>query len=113
MKNPKPEYGEVLYCGAANRKMPAEYTGGRLYLYRDKLYYKSHPINIQVNEITIWLKDIENVDYFRTLGLVPNGLKIILYNGAIEYFVVNRRKEWRQNIGRALHGGVLRTGGCA
>jgi len=100
--NPKPEYGEMLYSGAANRKMQGEYTGGHLYLYRDTLYYKSHGMNIQVNEVAIPLGSIREVGFFRTLGLVPNGLEIFLANGGIEHFVVNHRKDWKQHIAEAI-----------
>jgi len=96
-----PWQDKAIYGGAANRKMLAEYIGGHLYLHRDRLYFKPHPINIQASEVIIPLDDIDSVAFFSIFGFFPTGLEITLLNGQIERFSVNSRKEWRAQIEQA------------
>lgn len=63
----------------------------------DSVQFKSHNFNIQNHSQTILLKDIKEVGFCYTLGIVPNGL-FITTNSGIEKYVVNNRKIWKDKI---------------
>ena len=88
----------VIYSGMANHFLNAESVGGNLFLYSDRLYFKSHAVNIQVHDLTIELNQIKNVSYYNTLGLIPNGLAVNLHNGKTEKFVLYKRAVWQKEI---------------
>jgi hypothetical protein len=46
------------------------------------------------------LSDIIRVEASRTLGIVPNGLKVHLRGGTVERFVVMNRSDWVQRLQR-------------
>jgi len=94
----------VIHSGKANHFLHGESVGGSLYLYKQKLQFKSHSLNIQNHVSDFELKQIEEVFLYNTLGLVPNGLAIRLLNGNVEKFVVNKRKEWKKEIDNLLSG---------
>lgn len=60
--------------------------------YREHRAFK--PVRIQLN-------DIDKVDYFRTLSIIPNGLSVFLRNGDMMHFVVDDRKSWQDAILKA------------
>ena len=90
--------GTVIYSGMANHFLNAEGVGGNLFLYSDRLYFKSHAVNIQVHDLTIELNQIKNVSFYNTFGLVPNGLAVNLHNGKTEKFVLYKRAVWKKEI---------------
>ena len=92
------EASEVIYSGGANHFKNAEAVGGTLYLLSDRLAFKSHQVNIQNHTFAIKINNIQDIIFYNTLGLIPNGLKIILKDGAEEKFVVNHRDIWKKNI---------------
>lgn len=94
----QPVQNRPLKEGFANRRLGREYTGGKLYLYPGLLHYRSHQLNVQVNERQIPLQSIVSVTFFNTLGLVPNGMQLTLNDGTVEKFVVNGRKKWKQAL---------------
>jgi GYF domain 2 len=94
----------VIHSGKANHFLHGESVGGTLYLYQQKLQFKSHSLNIQNHDSDFELKQIEEVFFYNTLGLVPNGLAIRLLNGNVEKFVVYKRKEWKKEIDNLLSG---------
>ncbi len=96
----------VLLSGAANHFLNAEAVGGRLYLFGNKLLFKSHRLNIQNHELEINLHAVKTVEFSNTMGIVPNGLKITTDTGNQERFVVNNRNLWKQEIEKA-QGAVL------
>jgi len=67
----------ILFDGKANLYRGIEGVGGRLVLTREYLLFKPHVINIQKDEETILLKDIKGVRKMNSLGIIPNGLKVI------------------------------------
>lgn len=92
------EASDVIYSGGANHFKNAEAVGGKLYLLSDHLAFKSHKVNIQNHTLAIKINNIQDIIFYSTLGLIPNGLKIILKDGAEEKFVVNYRDIWKKNI---------------
>lgn len=88
----------VLFQGPANHFKGVEAVGGKLYLTRDRLRFKSHGLNVQVHEEAYPLAQIKRTEPARTLGIIPNGLVIELDDGRRERFVVNGRSEWMAKI---------------
>lgn len=78
--------------------MNGEAVGGKLYLMKDKLQFKSHGFNIQNHSQIITLEQIKEVVFFNTIGLIPNGLAIMTNEGKTEKFVVNSRRLWKKEI---------------
>lgn len=47
------------------------------------------------------LGEIDKVDFFKTLSIIPNGLTLFLKSGEVTHFVVDDRKSWQEAIMRA------------
>lgn len=93
------EDGEpVILQGPANHFKGIESVGGKLYLTRARLRFRSHGLNVQTHEASYPLDTIRSVEPARTLGIIPNGLAVTLEDGRRERFVVNRRGEWVEKI---------------
>lgn len=88
----------ILLLGGANHFINGEAVGGKLYLLTDKLQFQSHGFNIQNHGQIIDLKQIKEVKFYNTLGLVPNGLAVMTLDGRIEKFVVSNRRLWKEEI---------------
>lgn len=95
---PTKDRDSVIYSGVANHFLNYESVGGKLYLVPDKLWFKSHKLNIQNHELLLDINEIEEVRFYNTWGLIPNGLEIKTTNGRVEKFVVYKRKTWKQEI---------------
>lgn len=91
------EESEIVYSDHANHFLNLESVGGKLYLLRNQLIFKSHMANWQNHQLIIDLKDIDKIDYFSTLGIIPNGLKIEVH-GKVEKFIVSDRQTWKSLI---------------
>ena len=98
--------GDIIYSGGANHFKNAEAVGGKLYLLKDHLEFKSHGFNIQNHSFIIYSKEIEKIIFYNTLGFVPNGLKLVLKDGEEEKFVVSNRSIWKNAIDEQ----ILKTG---
>jgi hypothetical protein len=97
-----PDGTSILHSGGANHFKKGEAVGGKLYLMSDKIQFQSHSFNIQNHSLIIEMKDIKEVVFFNSLGIVPNGLKIITKDGNTEKFVVNGRKTWKSEIEKLM-----------
>ncbi|SFD01587.1 GRAM domain-containing protein [Clostridium uliginosum] len=89
---------KVIMDGGANHFKGAEGVGGWLYLTSQELIFKSHAFNVQKHETMIPLEQIIEVKTVSTLGLIPNGLQIVISGGIIEKFVVTNRKTWVKKL---------------
>lgn len=78
---------------AANLFRGREAVGGRLHFEEQQMVFKSHAFNIQTGDTTIVYTDIAQVHPRNTMGLVPNGISVIVKNGVEYRFVVWNRKE--------------------
>lgn len=92
----------IVYSGKANHFLNGESVGGNLYLFRHKIQFKSHSLNIQTHVLDIELSQIKEVTFYNTLGLVPNGLALNLNEGKTEKFVVYKRNFWKAEIENLL-----------
>ncbi len=92
--------GETLeHTGLANHFRNLEARGGRLALTSTHLVFQPHAINLQHSDVRIPREEIASVETTRTLGVVPNGLKVTLKSGKSERFVVNERDVWVAKLG--------------
>lgn len=92
----------LVYAGGANHFINAEAVGGKLYLLHDRFEFVSHKFNIQNHATTIPFEDIERVETFNSLGIIPNGIRIIRTNHSAEKFVVMGRAIWMEHIPEQL-----------
>jgi hypothetical protein len=92
----------VILQGPANHFMKGEGRGGWLTLTPTRLAFRSHGKNFQNEPVDIYLDKVESVTTCRTLGVIPNGLKVVRKDGASDRFVVTPRRDWAQAISGAL-----------
>lgn len=94
---------EVIKEGGCNLILGFEGVGGKLFLTKDTLLFYSHRGNFKLKKyvISINLNDILRVEKRLSLGIVPNGIKIIS-NEKDYKLVVNKRKEWIDEIEKLL-----------
>lgn len=97
--------GETLVrSGLANHFKGMESVGGKLYLTDHRLRFVSHKLNVQRHDESYPLREITRVEKTRTLGIVPNGLRITLRSGARERFVLYDRNAWVAAVEQAIAG---------
>jgi len=84
----------ILFETPANHFKGIEGVGGKLYLTNKRLIFKSHKLNIQNHQLSIQLTDVKDVDSYKTLGLVNNGLSITTIDDKTEKFVVEQVENW-------------------
>lgn len=96
---------QTIKEGPANHWRGAESVGGHLWLTTSRLYFKSHGLNVQTHEVSFPIWQINSAETSSTLGVVPNGLTIVLQDGRQERFVVNDRDDWVAKI-RQLGSGM-------
>ncbi len=90
-----------LFESPANLYLGFEGVGGRLALTTEYLYFKPHAVNIQKDEKIINLKEIVRVEKTKTLGIIPNGMKVIAMDN--EYrFIVKKRNQWVAEINKQI-----------
>lgn len=84
----------ILFQGPANHWRGAEARGGWLVLTTRRLVFRSHGKNIQNQGLEVLLADVTGVEPSRSLGLIPNGLRVRLGGDVVERFVVSERGAW-------------------
>ncbi|TPN82297.1 GRAM domain-containing protein [Aquimarina algicola] len=89
----------IEFAVPANHFVGIEGVGGKLFVTNKRIVFKSHNFNIQNHQLVIDYSNIKTIELSNTLGIIPNGLKIILQNNQIEKFVVQKRK----TIQKAIH----------
>jgi hypothetical protein len=93
-----PEGETLIKEDGANHFKGAEAVGGKLILTNQRLIFRSHSFNIQNHEENILLSRIKEVSSFKTLGMVPNGLKVLLDTSEEHRFVIDNRSVWIDSI---------------
>lgn len=93
---------KLILSAPANHFKGIESVGGNLHLYEDRLQFQSHGFNIQNQMTMIPLEQIAEVGFYNTLGLIPNGLKVITKEGKTEKFVIGKRKIWKETIDKQI-----------
>ena len=89
---------KILKEGVANHLKGKEAVGGKLFVTDRRLYFSSHPLNLQTHQESYALNDISALEFVNTLFVVPNGLLVKLRDGREERFVLNGRDDWKKAI---------------
>ncbi|WP_395738602.1 hypothetical protein [Prosthecobacter sp.] len=99
----QPDFGAetIVHTGPANHFKRLDSVGGHLWLTSGQLRFRSHKLNLQNHEWTVSLADVASAQTAKTLGIIPNGLRIRLASGEEHRFVVNDPDHWVQAITQA------------
>jgi len=91
------ESDEKLICEGA-----AKYddNNGWIYLTSRRLFFVSHKVSLETNELDFPLTEILHVENGQQISMLLNKLIVELKNGAIEEFVVQDSKHWVNQIKR-------------
>lgn len=73
-------------------------VGGRLTLTNKRILFRSNKNHPKTCSLEVDLSNIDKVDFFKTLNVIPNGLTLLLSDGSIVNFVVDNRQEWKTRI---------------
>lgn len=92
----------VILSAGANHFKGMEAVGGKLYLLNNGLHFQSHKFNLQNHSLAIALDEIQKVDFFNNMGIIPNGLLVMTLDGKQEKFVIQHRKSWKEEIEKLL-----------
>lgn len=94
-----PNSGEALLrSGLTNHFKGVEGVGGKLFLTDRRLRFVSHKLNVQRHDESWALDEIASVEPTRTLGIVPNGMRVTLRSGQRERFVLYGRRAWVEAV---------------
>jgi hypothetical protein len=93
----------IVIDGPCNHFVGKESVGGWMYLTEREVIFVSHKVNVHVHSLTIPLNTISEVNFYRSLGIVPNGLSITTCAGGVERFVVYNRKDWARAIEKSVN----------
>lgn len=85
---------KIVRQGPANHWRGAEARGGWLVLTDRRLVFRSHGKNVQNEGAEVALAEVAAIEPRRTLGIVPNGLRVRRRDGSAETFVVAERRAW-------------------
>jgi hypothetical protein len=88
---------EIIKQEGANHLKKIEAVGGKLFLFKDYLLFKSHKYNIQKHRLSIPISEIKSFDIYKLFGVFPLGIKIISSNSK-EIFFMDKPKEWIQAL---------------
>jgi len=91
----------IIKKGRANHLKQYEGVGGKLFLTNQRLFFKSHFVNVQTHEESIQLKDIVGVEAKHS-DFISRRLSIFLSNGTVEHFIVYKRGTWVEEIQKAI-----------
>ncbi|MEK4554294.1 MULTISPECIES: GRAM domain-containing protein [Jeotgalicoccus] len=87
--------GDIVRAGHAHMRRPMRGVEGPLYLTKTALFHEgSVGPYIESVETIIDLKDIKEIKTKRSMGLIPNVIKIITHNNDIFKFSVFKREDW-------------------
>lgn len=78
---------------AANLIKGMEAVGGKIFFEEEAMTFKSHSLNIQNGDTTIFYSNITAVKKANSLGFIPNRMIVITKNGTENKFVVNKRNK--------------------
>jgi hypothetical protein len=84
----------LLHQGPANHWRNAEARGGWLLLTERRLVFRTHGKNLQNAPLELSLDLVRAVEPARTLGVIPNGVRVVRTDGGEERFVVGDRATW-------------------
>lgn len=77
--------------------------GGVCYLFRDKLLFIPHRMNLSRKKYIVLLEDIANISPYKLCGIFTIGLKIGLNSGKTEKFVISKDCQLFQKLLLMFH----------
>lgn len=89
---------KIIHSDRANHFVQGKAVGGKLYLLSDRIQFQSFQSHKQI----ISLKQIEKINFYNTLELIPNGLAVATLDGQTEKFAVNDRQNWKKQIEKLM-----------
>ena len=90
----------VLKAGDSNYFADDKNVDGKLILTNQRVYFKTkEEINSNYN-LEILPNQIQEILYFNTLKIFPNGLNIILKEGKQLKFKIGKRNDWGKVLNR-------------
>jgi hypothetical protein len=89
---------QILQEAPANLFRGFEGVGGKLLLTNKRLVFKSHKLNIQTGETSLFFEDIEKAIPRNTAKILQNGMRVIDKSGLQFDFVLNDRDNWIAKI---------------
>jgi hypothetical protein len=92
----------ILRSDDANIMRRGFAEGGKLFLTNKRLRFCSHRASVEAGEYSFPLRSITLIEPCRTLGIVPNGLRVALNDGRSITFVVYNRAQWVAEAARQL-----------
>lgn len=85
----------VKYASRSNHIYNRISVGGNLYLTNDELIFQTNLINFtKKHQCIIKLTEIKSVKYYKTLGVVENGIQIEKVTNDVEKFIVPKKDKW-------------------
>ncbi len=88
MRIKESNWGQPVLTKIANLFCGDEAVGGKMYLSKDGIAFSPHNFNVQSGDTVIPLCEIAGVEKCNTLGIVPNGLRILTRTGEVFQFVL-------------------------
>ena len=73
---------------------------GKLILTNQRLFFKADAIGAASHEVEVYPGDIQEILYFKTVFLSPNGLNVIKKDGGEFKFKVKQRNSWVEMINK-------------
>ena len=95
----------IKYSSRANHIYNGISVGGNLYLTNNELIFQTNLINFtQKHEFLVNLTEIKIVSYYKTLGIIENGIQIESETNIVEKFIVPQKEKWLNLIKKEISG---------
>ena len=88
----------IIHSGDANMIRNGIAEGGQLFLSNKRLRFVGHRFGSQILDSSYAVSNIAMATASRTLGIVPNGVTVSLYDGRVLKLVVFNRKKWVEEL---------------
>lgn len=95
----------IIKKGTANRWKGNDPVKGKLFLTKSRLLHNASALHFRRGETVMPLADIKFVEIDDNMLFklpIPNALKVTMKDGTVHKFVVNRRKDWKKKIDKAM-----------
>lgn len=93
---------KILLQEGASHLWKGDTVGGTLYLTASFLMFKAHSFSLRKHQLTIPVKDIEDIEEDAHLGVNPSGIKLKLDNGQIIKIQVKSRDRWIARVTKLI-----------
>jgi hypothetical protein len=77
--------------------------GGVGCLYKDRLVFIPHRMNLSRKEYTLFFHEIESASDYRVYGVFDTGLKVVLKSGKTERFIIDKSSRFYKDLSGIIH----------